>query len=209
MASFFGEVVTGSYRFIDPEDPDYNDLRGSRQSWSQDGDIPVEERLLIVCEGDIASSYGRMLGDCETVGLLRCQDSRLEVRRGENFTTVLCSGRETGNIGPAVLSLASRESCHVLLLVTRHLSQLRTDQPRPVYSLASKAWAGCLPCPVLPPPNILTGLAASVLTAGQLSGHKVALLLSYSEVLTTDSLTLASFSPLHDIGRETSAVLSP
>ena len=202
MASFFGEVVTGSYRFIDPEDPDYNDLRAGRQSWSQSGDIPVEEKLLIVCEGDIASSYGVMLGDSQTVGQLRCEDSSLEVRRGENFTTVLCSGHETGNIGAAVLQLASRENCHVVVLVSRHLSQLRTSQPQTVYSLATKAWAEALPCPALPPPNLLTGLAASVLTAGQLSGHRVALLLSYSEVLTVDSLSLASFSHIHDIGRD-------
>ena len=50
MASFFGEVVTGSYRFIDPEDPDYNDLRAARQSWSLDGDIPKEEKVLEVLE---------------------------------------------------------------------------------------------------------------------------------------------------------------
>ena len=204
MASFFGEVVTGSYRFIDPEDPDYNDLRAGRQSWSQSGDIPVEEKLLIVCEGDIASSYGRMLGDSQTVGQLRCEseDSSLEVRRGENFTTVLCSGHETGNIGAAVLQLASRENCHVVVLVSRHLSQLRTEQlPPTVYSLATSHWAQSLPCPALPPPNILTGLAASLLAAGQLSGHRVALLLSFSEVLAVDSLTLAAFSPIHDIGR--------
>ena len=90
----------------------------------------------------------------------------------------------------------------MVVLVTRHLSQLRTSQPQSVYSLATKDWAQALPCPALPPPNILTGLAASVLTAGQLSGHRVALLLSYSEVLTVDSLSLASFSPIHDIGRD-------
>ena len=201
MASFFGEVVTGSYRFIDPEDPDYNDLRAARQNWSQDGDIPTEGKVLVVCEGEIASSYGRMLGNTQTVGQLSCEDSRLEVRRGENFTAVFCSGQETGNIGPALLSLAALESCHVVLLVSRHLSQLRTESGHTVYSLATKHWTQALPCPVLPPPNILTGLAASLLTAGQLSGHKVALLLSYSEVLAVDSLTLASFSPIHNIGR--------
>jgi len=209
MASFFGEVVTGSYRFIDPEDPDYNDLRAARQTWSQAGDIPAEEKVLVVCEGEIASSYGRMLGDTQPVGQLSCEEASLEVRRGENFSAVFCSGHETGNIGPAVLSLAARESCHVVLLASRHLSQLRSDCGQTVFSLATRHWAQPLPCPALPPPNILTGLAASLLTGGQLSGHKVALLVSFSEVLAVDSLTLASFSPIHNIDVITKCGIKP
>ena len=34
MATFFGEVVTGSYRYIDPDHPDYNDTRAAPQAWS-------------------------------------------------------------------------------------------------------------------------------------------------------------------------------
>ena len=67
MATFFGEVVTGSYRYIDPDHPDYNDTRAAPQSWSLAEKIPQEESLLIVTEGDIAGSYVRLLHDCQPV----------------------------------------------------------------------------------------------------------------------------------------------
>ena len=39
-----------------------------------------------------------------------------------------------------------------------------------------------------------------MLTEGQLSGYKVALLVSYSDVLNVDSLTLEAFSVIHSLG---------
>ena len=54
MATFFGEVVTGSYRFIDPENPDYNNVTGL-QTWKLNSDdFGQESKLLIVTVGDIA-----------------------------------------------------------------------------------------------------------------------------------------------------------
>ena len=64
MATFFGEVVTGSYRYIDPDHPDYNDLRAAPQSWSlEPEEVKKEDNLLIITEGDIAGSYVRLLAD--------------------------------------------------------------------------------------------------------------------------------------------------
>ena len=161
MASFFGEVVTGSYRFIDPEDPDYNDLRAPRQSWTVDSEVAREEKVLLVSEGDIAGSYVRLLlGDSPTVGHLTCGDSELEVRRGEAFTAVLCSGQETGDIAAALLSLVRSDTCHIILLATRHLSQLSGAEPdseQNMFSLSTKHWSQSLPCPPLPVPNFVTG----------------------------------------------------
>jgi len=211
MASFFGEVVTGSYRFIDPEDPDYNDLRTTAQSWRVVGDVPVEEKLMIVCEGDVASSFASLLlGESRTVGEVRCEDQVLEVRRGQTFTAVLCSGQETGDLASTLLSLVRRDSCHVLLLTARHLSQLTGQLSQPeVFSLTTRHWGGVLPCRQLPTPNFLTGLTASLLTEGQLSGHKIALLVSYSDVLTVDSLTLEPFNIIHKIDAVTECGIKP
>ena len=159
MATFFGEVVTGSYRFIDPEDPDYNDLRCPTQCWTAEVDVPPEENLLIVSEGDIAGSYVKLLlGDSRTAGRVSCEDSSLEVRRTKTFTAVLCSGRETGDLATLLLSLTRRDSCHVLLLASRHLSQLTgEDSDQNVFCLSTRDWTECLPCRQLPIPNFITG----------------------------------------------------
>ena len=70
---------------------------------------------------------------------MRCENHVLEVRRGEAFTAVLCSGQETGDVASALLSLVRRDTCHVLLLTARHLSQLTGQHSQPeVFSLTTR-----------------------------------------------------------------------
>ena len=54
MATFFGEVMTGSYRYIDPNQPDYNESRCLPQTWNLENDIDKENNLLLITVGDIA-----------------------------------------------------------------------------------------------------------------------------------------------------------
>ena len=163
MATFFGEVVTGSYRYIDPDHPDYNDLRAAPQSWSlEPEEVKKEDNLLIITEGDIAGSYVRLLADEQLDTAARVTSSggaELEVRRGRMWTHVSCSGLESGNIGRVLLSLAATETCRVLVLASRHVSQLRCEEEsRGVHCLATKGWGDTpLPCPALPQPNIVSG----------------------------------------------------
>ena len=67
MATFFGEVVTGSYRYIDPNQPDYNEARCLPQMWEFENDVDKENNLLLITVGDIA---GDLIGDdfrCDTI----------------------------------------------------------------------------------------------------------------------------------------------
>ena len=79
MASFFGEVVTGSYRYIDDEAPDYvGEVAGE---WSAGEGIEKETGLLVVTEGDIAGSYSKLWGNLPAVGTLQCGSRQLPVNR--------------------------------------------------------------------------------------------------------------------------------
>ena len=200
MATFFGEVVTGSYRYIDPDHPDYNDTRAAPQVWSLSEKIPLEENLLIVTEGDIAGSYVKLLHDCQPVTSLQTESGgKVEVVRAGKFTHVLCSGQETGNIGPLVMSLAS-DTCSVLILASRHVSQLRSEEDTcGVHCLVTKKWEGDRPCPTLPSPNIVSGLLASLLTEGQMTGKRVMTIISFTDVMAVDSLNLEPFKIIHKI----------
>ena len=208
MATFFGEVVTGSYRYIDPDHPDYNDTRAAPQSWSLADKIPQEESLLIVTEGDIAGSYVRLLHDCQPVARIQADTGgKVEVVRGEKFTQVLCSGQETGNLGSVVMSLAA-DTCTVLLLGSRHVSQLKSEEDTcGVHCLVTKKWEGVTPCPTLPSPNIVSGLLASLLTEGQMTGKRVMAIITFTEVMTVDSLSLEPFKVIHKLDAVTKADL--
>ena len=79
MASFFGEVVTGSYRYIDDEKADYvGEVAGE---WSAGDGIDKETNLLVVTEGDLAGSYSRLWGELPVVGTLQCGSRQLSVSR--------------------------------------------------------------------------------------------------------------------------------
>ena len=200
MATFFGEVVTGSYRYIDPDHPDYNDTRAAPQAWALTENIPQEDKLLIVTEGDIAGSYVRLLHDCQPVTSIEADGGgKVEVARGEKFTQVLCSGQETGNLGSLVMSLAS-DTCSVLLLASRHVSQLKSEEDTcGVHCLVTKRWEGALPCPTLPSPNIVSGLLASLLTEGQMKGKRVMAIITFTDVMAVDSLNLEPFKVIHKL----------
>ena len=208
MATFFGEVVTGSYRYIDPDHPDYNDTRAAPQVWSLSEKIPQEDGLLIVTEGDIAGSYMRLLHDCQPVaGIQADNGARVEVVRGGKFTQVLCSGQETGNLGPLVMSLAS-DTCSVLLLTSRHVSQLKSEEDTcGVHCLVTKKWEGATPCPTLSSPNIVSGLLASLLTEGQMAGKRVMAIITFTDVMAVDSLSLDPFKIIHKLDAVTKADL--
>ena len=196
--------MTGSYRYIDPDQPDYNE--GSCQSWHLDSDIAKEENLLIVTEGSIAECYVKLFGlDLARVGGVSCDDMAVDVMRGEKVTLVSCSGHETGNIGHVLLSLTNPDTCSVLVLTARHVSQLRCEDgvmPSNVYCLATKRWTDARPCPGLPSPNIISGLSSSLLTEGQISGSKVLSIIAFTEILRPDSLSLEPLTVVHKIGEE-------
>ena len=68
-ASFFGEIITGSYRHLDDEEEDYvGEVAGD---WTCGEGFEKETELLVITEGDQAGSYSRLWGDLKVVGLLR------------------------------------------------------------------------------------------------------------------------------------------
>ena len=83
MASFFGEVVTGSYRYIDDEDPDY--VGEEAGDWTATEGIEKETKLMVVTEGDLAGSYPRLWGDLPVVGSLQCGGRQIPVGRLASF----------------------------------------------------------------------------------------------------------------------------
>ena len=79
MASFFGEVVTGSYRHFDDEDEEYVGRVGG--DWSVTEGFLKESELLVVTEGDQAGSYSRLWGELSTIGHLNNGSRQLPVLR--------------------------------------------------------------------------------------------------------------------------------
>ena len=204
MATFFGEVVTGSYRHIDPDQPDYNE--GVQQTWSLDTEVEQEKNLLIVTEGSIAENYMKMLlvnnDQMRRVAGITSDQEMIDVVRSDQLTLVSCSGHETGNIGHVVMSLAQSDTCHVLVITARHVSQLRVADPRAsaVYCLGTKLWSEERPCPSLPQPSIISGVTAALMTRGQVSGRRVLAIIVFTEILRPDSLSLEPLKIIHKIG---------
>ena len=79
MASFFGEIITGSYRHLDDEEEDYVvEVAGD---WTCGEDFEKETELLVITEGDQAGSYSRLWGDLKVVGHLYNGSRQLPVSR--------------------------------------------------------------------------------------------------------------------------------
>merc|ERR1712198_338726 len=90
----------------------------------------------------------------------------------------------------------------VLILSAQHVSFLKTDEDqtqRNIYCLASKLWDEGTPCDTLPPPNIISGLTAALLTESQMTGKKSLSVLVFTEMMTVDSLSLTPFKIIHQI----------
>eukprot|EP00092_Neocalanus_flemingeri_P004663 GFUD01005027.1.p2 GENE.GFUD01005027.1~~GFUD01005027.1.p2 ORF type:complete len:237 (-),score=82.82 GFUD01005027.1:390-1100(-) len=210
MASFFGEIVTGSYRYIDDEDPDYTSEPA--EDWTAGEGIEKETGLLVVTEGDQAGSYTRLWGDLPVVGSLQSGTRQIPVGRCAGYSLVHCPAgvqtAESDSLARAVLSTAST-GCTVVVLTSRHVSDLKCDLASylstPVHCLATKAWTESLPCTRLPQPNIVSGLPAAIMTMAQMSGQQALLLMAFTEVLAVDSLALAPFTVCHKIGAVTKA----
>ena len=68
-----------------------------------------------------------------------------------------------------LLTLAT-SSAHVIVLTARHVSDLKSDDPgTTTHCLATDSVTAPPPCPTLPQPNIISGLAAAVLTLCQVN----------------------------------------
>ena len=61
MASFFGEVVTGSYRYIDDEDEDLIES-AKAATFSLSEPLLAEQKLLVFAEGELAVTFTQLLG---------------------------------------------------------------------------------------------------------------------------------------------------
>ena len=61
MASFFGEVVTGSYRYIDDEDEDLIES-AKADTFSFSEPLEAEQKLLVFAEGDLSVTFTQLLG---------------------------------------------------------------------------------------------------------------------------------------------------
>ena len=61
MASFFGEVVTGSYRYIDDEDEDLIES-AKAATFSLTEPMVAEQKLLVFAEGELSVTFTQLLG---------------------------------------------------------------------------------------------------------------------------------------------------
>ena len=128
----------------------------------------------------------------------------IAVGRSDTYTVVSCSGHEDGNVGHVILSLANTATCHVLVLTSHHVSTVKSeteDDRRNVYCLMTKTWESPAPCSVLPQPNFVSGLLASLLTQAQMNGAKMLAIIVISEVMSVDSLSLGPFTIIHSLGQ--------
>ena len=205
MASFFGEVVTPSYRYIDDESPDY--IGTDCGVWEAGAGLQLEKSLLVITEGEIAGSYAQLWGGVEEVGRLECRPGQatLPVEAGAGYSLVRCppglAAGEQDSLARALLSLAAA-ACPVLVLTARHTSQLADSNGvagATLHSLTSKAWPGPLVCPALPQPALLAGLPSALLTCAQVSDVSLCTFVCYTDVLTVDSLTVAPFLVINQL----------
>merc|ERR1711874_968484 len=98
-----------------------------------------------------------------------------------------------------LLTLATA-TAHVIVLTARHVSELKSDDPATTtHCLATDHVTSPPPCASLQRPNIISGLAAAVLTLCQVRGKAATLLVHWAEVLTPDSISLAGFLPVFNV----------
>lgn len=203
MATFFGEVTTGSFRYFDDEDEDYIQDAESR-AFSVSSPCVLEKNLLLVGEGELSAVYLQLCADSQKVGSVIATGHRESeigiIYRGENWTAVSCTGElhmaEFNSLANTILGMAE-PTATIVCLTSRHVSELRgIEEERGetvVKCLHTKSFKSTDKIDRLEAPNILTGLSAGILSIAAVKGLAGGLLVNYVDVPNTDSLSLNGF----------------
>jgi len=219
MASFFGEVVTGSFRYFDDEDEDEQQEVDYR-SFSVTSPPTREKKLLIVADGQLSAVYLQLVADKQKIGSLNAighKNSEIgTIYRGSDWTAVSCSTElqrgEYTILANTILGLTD-PAATVICLTSRHISEFRgAEEERGetvVKSLKTKTFPTIDKIGRLEAPNILTGLSAGILSIAAVKGIPACLLVNYVDILTADSLSLQGFQNLHRLPVASSSSLKP
>merc|ERR1719369_60005 len=214
MASFFGEIVTRTPRYLDDEDEDSLQACQDYNYFLTGNTIKGEENksdLLLISDGKLASTFSKLFlsEGAESDGTVEARHPQTEaghtvcdIYSADNHTVVTTSPVSPANMFPLAETLLSLvlPTSTVLLLTERHSSELRTDGRSPAtHCLATPQLSGPLPCDRLPAPNILSGLPAAVLSLCQMRGMPGLLLVTYTDVLSPDSISLSGFCPMFSV----------
>jgi len=219
MASFFGEVVTGSYRFIDDEDEDLVESFKDNEFVLTE-QVSKEEGVLIFAEGEVASTFARMLfgdGKAELVGeVVTKEEERVvaEVVRGAvPGATVVLVKRNVGqadSLALARLALAmSGDDCTTLAITARPSSQCIGSSPQVSHCLTSSAFKSQKPCPLLPLPTLISGPSSALLTLAHMRGKPALMVVAWQELDTVDSLSMEGFRCLSSLDCLRKAKIAP
>jgi len=211
MATFFGEVVTGSYRYLDDEDEDaLQDAVCRKISFSVN--LEAEAGLLLVGEGPLAAAYAEVCFRSKPCGQLKAQslngnESVIgKLFRGQGWTAVTVdkelSRGELSTLAEQILRLADPAATSVLCLTARHISDYRGEDDSSdslVRCLSTKQFPKQDHIKSLEIPNILTGLSAAILSSAAVKGVPASLVVNYVDVLSVDSLALQGFQKIHKL----------
>jgi len=208
MASFFGEVVTGSYRFIDDEDEDLvesfknNDFVLTEQVSKEDG-------VLVFAEGEVASAFGRMLlgdGKAELLGeIVTKEEERVvaEVVRGAPGATLVLVRRNVEQADSLALArlafTLAGDCCTTLAITSRPASQCIGSSSLSSHCLTSSAFKAKPPCSLLPLPTLISGPSSALLTLAHMRGKPALMVVSWQELDTVDSLAMEGFRCLSSL----------
>eukprot|EP00088_Acartia_fossae_P023902 TRINITY_DN24883_c0_g1_i1.p1 TRINITY_DN24883_c0_g1~~TRINITY_DN24883_c0_g1_i1.p1 ORF type:complete len:249 (-),score=36.89 TRINITY_DN24883_c0_g1_i1:86-832(-) len=215
MASFFGEVVAESYRYFDDEDEDALEaVRGTEFSFSH-VEPRSEEKLLIVTEGRLPSSYmdvcASSLKDVGSIiGRLDNKEVKFgKVLRGDSCTVVEVEQdlrlEESHPLASLIVGLVANANTNMLCLTARHIRDYRGDVEEAdngciVRFLSTKNFQNSNNLKRLEVPNILSGLSAAILSISTVRGIPAMLLVNYVEMLhCLDSISQVGFQSIHNL----------
>jgi len=216
MASFFGEVVTGSFRYFDDEDEDEQEV--SCRSFSVTSPPTLEKQLLVVADGQLSAVYLQLIAGKQKMGSLIASGHKNSeigtIYRGSDWSGVACGGElqraEYSTLANTILGLTTPPAA-VICLTSRHISEFRGGEEDRgetiVRSLKTKTFPTVDKIKRLEAPNILTGLSAAILSIAAVKGIAACLLVNYVDVLTADSLSLQGFQDLHRLPLASSSAL--
>jgi len=206
MASFFGEVVTGSCRYFDDED-DEEVLRTFSLSTTN---LSAEPKLLILAEGKLPAVYMKLCTKTQevasVVGAFEGKSTKVgSIYRGSNWTVVTCEGDlkmgEYTPLATLLLTTLVEPSTNILCLTARHISEYRGDweEDNVVRCLTTHQFPTQTAIKRLEVPNLLTGLSAALVSLAAVKGLPAALVVNYVEVMDADSLSLSGFDAIHKL----------